>query len=159
MGSVHTEVTGTIDAPPAEVYAIFADYRTLHPQILPKPTFGDLIVEQGGVGAGTIFRTSITVMGQTTHYHMEVTEPEPGRVLVETDSKLGVVSSFTIEPLEGGKKSRVTIATDWMPSSGVMGWIEKLTTPGFMRKLYETELQNVREFVKERQARGGGGFE
>ena len=159
MGTVRTEVTGTIDAPPAEVYAILSDYRTLHPQILPKPYFGDLVVEQGGMGAGTVFRTSITVMGQTTNYHMDVTEPEPGRKLVESDRKLGVVTAFTIEPLDNGKKSRVTIATDWTPSSGVMGWIEKLTTPGFMRKIYEAELENVREFAKKRQDRGGGGFE
>jgi hypothetical protein len=159
MATVRTEVTSAIDAPPAEVYAIFADYRTSHPQVLPKPYFGDLVVEQGGQGAGTVFRTSLTVMGRSVDYHMEVTEPEPGRVLMETDKKLGVATRFIIEPLDGGKRSQVTLATDWTPSSGVMGWLEKLTTPGFMRKLYETELHNVQELVKQRQARGGGGFE
>jgi hypothetical protein len=159
MEKVHIEVTATIDAPPEEVYAVFADYRGSHPQVLPKPYFGDLIVEKGGNGAGTVYRTSITVMGRTINYHMEVTEPEPGRVLMETDEKLGVVTSFIIDPLEGGKKSRVTLATDWTPSPGVMGWLEKLTTPGFMRKLYETELQNVQEYVKKKQTQGSGGFE
>jgi hypothetical protein len=158
MGTVHTEVSATIDAPPAEVYALFADYRNAHPKVLPKPTFGDLVVEQGGTGAGTVFRTSITVMGRTINYHMEVTEPEPGRVLVETDKKLGVTSSFIIDPLDGGKRSHVTLATDWTPSAGVMGWVEKMTTPGFMRKLYETELQNVQEHLKQKRASGGGGF-
>jgi hypothetical protein len=159
MAPVHTEVSATIDAPPAEVYAVFADYRGSHAQVLPKPTFGDLIVEKGGTGAGTVFRTSLTVMGKTINYHMEVTEPEPGRILVETDKALGVQTTFTIDPLEGGKKSRVTIATDWTPSSGIMGWLEKLTTPAFMRNLYEAELQNVQEYLKKKQARGGGGFE
>jgi hypothetical protein len=60
MQTVHTEVSAVIDAPPAEVYAIFADYRNAHPQVLPKPYFGDLVVEKGGNGAGTVYRTSVT---------------------------------------------------------------------------------------------------
>jgi hypothetical protein len=159
MATVRTEASATIDAPPAEVYAVFADYRGSHPQVLPKPYFGDLVVEQGGKGAGTVFRTSLTVMGKTIGYHMQVTEPEPGRVLMESDENLGVATSFIIEPLEEGKRSRVTIATDWRPSKGFMGWLEKLTTPSFMRKLYESELNNVQEYLKQQKARGGGGFE
>jgi hypothetical protein len=147
MGTVHTKVSAVIDASPAKVYGVFADYRKLHPQILPKPYFGDVIVEKGGKGAGTIYRTSIKVMGRTTEYHMEVTEPEPGRRLVETDKKLGVITSFIIEPLEGGKRSRVTLATDWTPSAGIMGLIEKLTTPFFMRRLYNIELDNVQAYL------------
>ena len=158
MGTVHTEVSATIDAPPAAVYALFADYRHAHAQVLPRPYFGDLVVEQGGKGAGTIYRTSITVMGRTINYYMEVTEPEPGRVIVETDKKLGVVTSFIIDPLDGGKRSRVTLATDWTPSAGVMGWIEKLSTPGFIRKIYTEELQNVQEYLQRHQAESGGGF-
>lgn len=159
MATVRTDYAAVIDAPPAEVYAIFADYRNSHPKILPKPYFGDVTVEQGGQGAGTVFRTSIKVMGTTIDYHMMVTEPQPGRVLVETDAKQGTTTTFTIEPVEGGKKSRVTISTDWTPSSGVMGWLEKLATPGLMRKIYEAELKLVQEYVQKNKNRGGGGFQ
>ena len=158
MGTVNTEVSAILDATPAEVYAIFADYREAHPQILPQPHFGPLIVERGGKGEGTTFRTSVTVMGVTTQYHMDVTEPEPGRVLMEKDRVLDLFTTFTVEPEEGGKRSRVTISTAWSPKPGVMGWVEKLTNPGVMRKLYTTELQNVQEYVKRQRARGGGGF-
>lgn len=158
MATVHTEVSAVIDAPPARVYAIFADYRKAHPQILPKPYFGDLKVEKGGKGAGTIYRTSITVMGMTTHYYMVVTEPEPGRKMVETDEQLGVVTSFIIDPVEGGQKSHVTLATDWTPKPGIMGWIEKLSTPGVMHKIYDAELKNVQEYVTKAKQGGGGGF-
>ena len=159
METVHTEVSAVIDAPPAEVYAIFADYRNAHPQILPKPYFGELIVEKGGKGAGTVYRTSVTVMGTTINYYMTVSEPEPGRRLVEVDEKLGVTTSFIIDPRDGGKKSHVTLATDWTPRTGIMGWLEKLTTPGLMRKMYESELKNVQEYVAKNKNRGGGGFE
>ena len=37
--------------------------------------------------------------------------------------------------------------------------IEKLSTPGFMKKLYTDELNNVQTYVKKNQAHGGGGFE
>lgn len=158
MATVRTQESAVIDAPPAEVYAIFVDYQNTHPKILPQPYFGDLIVEQGGKGAGTVFRTSVSVMGTTTNYHMMVTEPQPGRVLVETDAKQGVTTTFTVEPVEGGKRSRVTIATDWTPRPGVMGWLEKLSTPGIMRKIYSAQLKLVQEYVEKNKARGGGGF-
>jgi hypothetical protein len=116
-----------------------------------------LTVEQGGTGAGTVFRTSVTVMGMTEHFHMVVTEPEPGRVLVETDAKQGVTTSFTIDSVEEGKKSRVTIATDWTPKPGVMGWIEKLSKPAVTRKIYDAELQLVQEYVKNKPPSSGGG--
>jgi hypothetical protein len=89
---------------------------------------------------------------------MEVTEPEPGRVLMETDKKLGVVTTFTVEPLDDGKRSHVTIATNWTPSKGVMGWLERVSTPAFMRKLYTTELQNVQAYVQQHKSESGGGF-
>jgi hypothetical protein len=158
MTTVHTEVSAVIDAPPAEVYAIFADYRTAHPQIVPKPTFGDIIVEKGGQGAGTVYRTSVTVMGQRIDYYMTVSEPEPGRKLVEVDEKQGLTTSFIVDPLEGGKKCRVTLATDWTPKPGIIGWIEKFSTPGIMRKLYTTELENVQAYVKKQPKPGSGGF-
>jgi hypothetical protein len=159
MDTVRVESSAVIDASPAEVYAIFADYRNAHPQILPKPYFGDLKVEQGGIGAGTVFRTTVTVMGMSTNYHMAVTEPEPGRVLVEKDLDLDLTTSFTVEPVEGGQKSRVTIATDWKPKPGIKGWIEKLSTPGVMRRIYEAELERVQEYVSKNKGRGAGGFE
>jgi hypothetical protein len=157
MKTVRTESSAVIDAPPAEVYAIFVDYRHSHPQVLPKPYFGDLIVEQGGTGAGTVFRTSVTVIGMTEQFHMVVTEPEPGRLLVETDAQQGLTTSFTIDPVEGGKKSRVTIATDWTPKSGVMGWVEKLSKPAVTRKIYDAELKLVQAYVKSKPRSSGGG--
>ncbi len=71
-----------MDAPADRVYAIIADYRNGHPHILPKQ-FRNLTVEQGGVGAGTIIRFEVRVFGQTQHFRAVVSEPEPGRVLVE----------------------------------------------------------------------------
>jgi hypothetical protein len=42
-----------VDAPPAAVYGIIADYRRHHPHIVPPEYFARLDVLEGGVGAGT----------------------------------------------------------------------------------------------------------
>ena len=39
MSNIQVAVTEPIDAPPARVYAILADYRNHHPHILPKAYF------------------------------------------------------------------------------------------------------------------------
>src|SRR5918993_898798 len=49
-----------VPAPPAEVYAILADYTEGHPHILPSSYFRNIEVEEGGVGAGTRIRFDMT---------------------------------------------------------------------------------------------------
>jgi hypothetical protein len=100
MTTPHTLVTATarIAAPPERVYAIIANYRDGHPRILPKE-FRGLTVEEGGIGAGTIIRFQMRVLGATTTYRAAITEPEPGRVLVETNFEgNAAVSTFTVNP-------------------------------------------------------------
>lgn len=65
------------------VYNILANYREGHPRILPKQ-FSNLVVEQGGLGAGTVIRFQMSVFGRKQTFRAEISEPEPGRVLVET---------------------------------------------------------------------------
>ena len=52
MRTIRVTGIARIDAPAAKVYGILADYHVGHPSILP-PAFRNLIVEEGGVGAGT----------------------------------------------------------------------------------------------------------
>ena len=87
-----------ISAPPDKVYAVLADYHEGHPNVLPKRYFKSLIVEQGGKGAGTVIHVQLSVMGVRRESHMRVSEPEPGRVLTETDLETGLVTSFIVSP-------------------------------------------------------------
>src|SRR5512143_2860704 len=112
MNQIHVEASKVIEARPEKVYAILADYRVSHPAILPKPYFTALVVEQGGQGAGTVARAQMKVMGTQMTYHLIVSEPQPGRLLKEVDAAAGVSTTFTVDPLDGGQRSRVTIATD-----------------------------------------------
>jgi len=137
-------VTGSlrIEAPPARIYGIIRDYRNGHPHILPKQ-FSNLRVESGsGVGAGTVIRFEVTVMGRTDRYKAFVSEPEPGRVLVEKNVEPNEsVSTFTVDPEDGGRAARVTITTELHARPGVMGAIERFLIKRVMPSMYAEELR------------------
>ena len=140
-------VTGEVQAPAEKVYAILADYRQHHPHILPGAYFTSLTVEAGGVGAGTIFRAEMNVFGSKRAFRMRVAEPEPGRVLSETDLDTGLLTTFTVTPVDADRCT-VTIATQWQPPAGFSGWLEGLTMPGFMRRIYHAELRQLDEYAQ-----------
>ena len=108
-----------------------------HPRFLP-PAFTDLVVEQGRVGAGTVTRFRVTAGGRTRAYHMRVDQPEPGRVLTESDLDSSLVTSFTVIPTEG--HFRVAIETGWQSAGGLGGFVERLFAPRLLRSLYDDEL-------------------
>jgi hypothetical protein len=127
-----------IPAPPAVVYGLIADYRVGHPSILPPEYFEDLVVEEGGRGAGTRIRFTMKAFGSRESSRALVSEPEPGRVLVETVEGRGIVTTFTVDPSpDGGAK--VTLATAY-PAPGLRGWFESFLVPGFLKKVYAAEL-------------------
>jgi hypothetical protein len=117
-----------LNAQPRRVYDTIANYHTGHPRIVPKQ-FRNLIVEKGGIGAGTVIRFEVTVLGRTTAFRAEVTEPEPGRMLVERNI-LGSdsVTTFIVEP---GARENESLG----------GAIEKFVTERVLRPMYAEELR------------------
>jgi uncharacterized protein YndB with AHSA1/START domain len=148
MSFYFAEASEIIDAPPEKIYAIISDYHAGHPSILPPRYFTELTVQEGGQGEGTVVDVHMNVFGMNVHYHMIVTEPEPGRVLVEEDKSAGVITTFTLDPVNGGKQTRVTIATKAKTSPGLRGMIEKLMNPPTARKIYREELRQLAEVVQ-----------
>lgn len=130
-------------APVDDIYNIIADYRHGHPHILPKPYFLSLDVEEGGFGAGTIVRFEMRLLGQTQRFRALITEPEPGRVLVETDTKSGIPTTFTVEPAGHDRQTRVTISTELKGRNAVEGFIAK----AILQKVYRQELELLAKFV------------
>lgn len=147
MTQLHVEVSAVIEADRETVYGILRDYRNHHPQILPKPYFTRLEVEQGGVGAGTIFVAEMSIYGQKFTYHMEVTEPQP-YTLVEADLNGSLRTTFYMEPGTEAGQSVATISTTWQSQPGIAGWIERLTTPSIMRKIYREELAILNRYAQ-----------
>lgn len=149
MAKIHITQAAVIDAPPKDVYAVLVDYRVAHPAILPKPYFKELTLEAGGHGAGTVFRLEMEVFGTKANYHMVVSEPAPGRLLVESDIETGAVSSFTVEPLDDGQRTLVTIASEFVKSPGLHGVLEQLVNPPITRRIYREELQLLAAYLQE----------
>jgi uncharacterized protein YndB with AHSA1/START domain len=153
MATIRVSAERAIDAPADAVYSYLADHRTHHPRFLP-PAFSDYEVESGGVGAGTITRFKVTAGGRTREYRMEVAEPEPGRVLTESDSNSSLVTTFTVTP--DGESSRVEISTQWQGAGGIGGFFERLFAPRVMRGIYVNELERLNAYARERAAADRG---
>lgn len=141
-----------VQAPPNCVYEILADYRNGHPLILPKKYFTAIEVEKGGVGDGTIIRFGMRVLGKTEQFRADVTEPEPGKVLVETyPDNGGAVTTFVVTPVEDGRSTRVTITTDAATrAGGLTGGLESFFTEILLQRIYRKELALLSEVARQR---------
>ena len=139
----HTvSASAVIPARRERVYSLISNYNDGHQRILPKQ-FSGLTVEQGGVGAGTIIRFQMRLLGRKQTFRAAVTEPEPGR-LVETDLETnGAVTTFTISSGGAPADSHVTISTELPVRAGFLGKIERTMTTLLLRPIYVRELQNL----------------
>lgn len=151
--------SGKIGARPGEVYAVIADYRRHHPHVVPPEYFRRLDVLEGGVGAGTRTRVEMRVLGATKVFEQVVTEPAPGRVLMETNQDGSGVTTFTVEHADGGEASQVTIATDLVARPGVSGFLERVLISAIFPRIYRKELARMAEYLareKRPDERSGG---
>ena len=146
MARIVASAEGTVDAPAETVYRYIADMREHHPRFLP-PAFSDFRVESGGVGAGTITRFKVTAGGRTREFRTKVAEPEPGRVLTESDTNSSSVTTFTVSPQ--GVASLVRISTSWDGAGGIGGVFERMFAPRVMRAIYADELNRLDAYARE----------
>jgi len=145
MAKIVVSAERVVGAPADAVYRYVADMRDHHPRYLP-PAFSDFQVESGGTGAGTITRFKVTAGGRTRDYRMRVDEPEPGRVLTESDTSSSLVTTTTVAPRDGG--SLVTISTSWNGAGGIGGFFEKMFAPRAMRAIYTDELDRLDAYAR-----------
>ncbi|HTT25229.1 MAG TPA: SRPBCC family protein [Candidatus Sulfotelmatobacter sp.] len=125
------------------LYSLIANYNDGHPRILPKQ-FSGLVVEEGGVGSGTIIRFQMSLLGRKQTFRAAITEPEPGRVLVETNLNTnGAVTTFKINPGGAPADSHVTISTELPVRAGFLGKIERRLVTLLLRPIYVKELENL----------------
>jgi hypothetical protein len=135
--------SAVIPARRERVYSLISNYNDGHPRILPKQ-FSGLAVEKGGVGAGTVIRFQMSLFGKKQTFRAAITEPEPGRVLVETDLDTnGAVTTFSVNPGGAPADSHVTISTELPVRSGFLGKVERAITTMLLRPIYVKELQNL----------------
>ena len=134
-----------LDAPAEVVYHLISDYQEHHrPEGFLPPAFTSLVVEQGGVGEGTVVRFTMKLGGRSQTVTASVTEPEPGRVLVETSP--GLETTFTVEP-DDNQRARVRFDTV-IEAGGLAGLMTRLLAARMLRPLYADELERLERHAK-----------
>jgi len=130
--------TARVQAPARRVYDLIADYRNGHKRIVPPTYFRSLDVESGGGGDGTVIRVTIHLLGADRTYRAKVTEPEPGRVITETDLENGLATSFIVTP--NGGATDVTISTKIPHLPGVVAAVQRWLVRRTLPRIYREEL-------------------
>jgi hypothetical protein len=77
---------------------------------------------------------------------MKVAEPEPGRILTESDTDSSAVTTFTVSP-QGGA-SIVQISTTWDGAGGIGGLFERMFAPRVLRAIYASELERLDVYAR-----------
>jgi uncharacterized protein YndB with AHSA1/START domain len=134
-----------LGAPAARVYGLIADFDRHHSRFLP-PAFSQFRVEEGGVGAGTVHSFRMTAGGRARDFRMRVEEPEPGRVLTESDMESSTVTTWVVTP--EGPGCRVRVETRWQGAGGIGGLFERLFAPRVLRRLYADELERLDRYAR-----------
>ena len=125
------------------VYSLLANYRDGHPRILPKQ-FSGLVVEEGGIGSGTVIRFEMNLLGKKKKFRAAIAEPEPGRMLVETyTDPEGTITTFAVDTGNAPADSKVTITTELPVRNGILGSLEKMFATLLLRPIYRKELENL----------------
>ncbi|HEY1319616.1 MAG TPA: SRPBCC family protein [Streptosporangiaceae bacterium] len=148
MARLVVSAEGAVNAPAETVYGYIADMREHHPRFLPS-AFSDFQVESGGIGAGTVIRYKLTAGGRTREFRTKVAEPEPGKVLTESDTRSSNVTTFTVSPR--GASSLVRISSAWDGAGGVGGLLERMFAPRVLRAILADELKRLDAYARERQ--------
>jgi uncharacterized protein YndB with AHSA1/START domain len=151
MGTITVTQEGAIGAPADLTYRLIADDEH-HQRFLPEG-FSDFEVLEGGVGAGTLHRFKVEAGRRVREYVMRVDEPQPGRVITETDQNSSLVTTFTVTP--AGETCTVRIETQWNGAGGIGGFFERTFAPRVMRKMYADELSRLDAYAREQAAAPG----
>jgi hypothetical protein len=150
VSEVYAMAEGLVSAPANRVYELIADHREHHPKFLPS-NFSNYEIERGGIGAGTITTFTITAGSRSRNYRMRVDEPEPGRVITESDTTSSLVTTWTVMP--EGDQTRVRIETRWDGAKGAAGFFERLFAPPALRRIYNDELRRLDRYAREQVTR------
>lgn len=99
------------------------------------------------MGAGTITRFKVTAGGRSRECRMKTAEPEPGRILTESDTASSAVTTFAVSPQ--GAASLVQSSTTWDGAGGIGGLFERMFAPRMMRSIYADELKRFDAYARE----------
>lgn len=139
MSHIFVRCERIIDTSPAEVFNTLIDYKVKRPRMLP-PNYLNYTVEQGGQGNGTVVSYRFRAAGRERPYEMVVQETIAGQVLTERDRNSSLVTRWSVLPVDGGQRSKVSVESDWEGSRGIGGFFERIFAPPGLRGVYKDAL-------------------
>lgn len=138
-----------LDAPAPVVYGCLVDYTHHHrPGGFLPPAFSNQEILSGGTGDGTVIRLSVSLGGRTSTMTAHISEPEPGRVLVEHSQS--VQTTFTVQP--EADRSRVRFETV-LEAGGLAGLMNKFFAARLLRPVYADELSRLERYARSQAAK------
>lgn len=138
MTHVQATTRRTLRASREHAYAALADYRRARPDLLPAE-FSGYEVHSGGTGAGTTVGWTLQATPRRSRDCLfTVTEPEPGRRLVETDANSSMVVAWTVRGTPGGAEVEVTAG--WQGAGGIGGIFERIFAPKGLNRIHDQVL-------------------
>jgi hypothetical protein len=142
VGATWQQVSESVEikSPPELVYKILVDYEKHHLQILPREYFKKIDIRSGGIGAGTVLRIEMKILGATYVFSCQVSEPEPGQVIVESNLDGSGETTFLVEPIRNGAAALLTIETRFATPFGLIGGLQGIVTCIMLRRIYRKEL-------------------
>ena len=133
-----------VDAPADVVYRCLADYTHHHrPGGFLPPAFSNQEVLSGGIGDGTVIRLNVSLAGRTNTMTARISEPDPGRKLVEDGEH--VQTTFTVQP--EADKSRVRFDTV-LDGGGLAGLMNKFFGARLLGPVYADELERLERYAQ-----------
>jgi hypothetical protein len=141
MSEISVVVDRTVGAEPDVTFDALADYTSVRAKILP-PEITDFQVLDGGIGDGTRFSYNLhATKKRIRHVEAQVSEPDAGQQILESDTKSSLKVIWDVAAAEGG--SRVTVKVTWDGASGVGGFFERLFAPAGIKRIYSAELDRL----------------
>jgi hypothetical protein len=97
-------------------------------------------VKRGGVGNGTEVDYRLKAAGRERPYHMQVDETVKGKVLTERDTNSSLITRWILLPVKNGKKTQVSLSSEWEGTGGIRGFFERAFAPMGLRRIYGSML-------------------
>lgn len=141
MALIRVETSREIAAPPDRIYERLSEYGPGRAAWLPAANYSEMAVEKGGSGPGTEVRYRLKVGPRQRVYKMQISAPEPGVSVVETDSTSSMVFTWSVRP--AGSRSRVMVTCQWSGGSGIRGFFERRFAPGGVRSVLDRALAGL----------------
>ncbi|MGP3967447.1 SRPBCC family protein [Streptomyces sp. 6N223] len=158
MAQLEAVAEREIAAHPDDVFDAIADYREVHPRLLPE-RYTDFEVREGGDGQGTVlFYRFHATSRRVREMLLDVTEPGEN-VLVETDRNSTLVTRYTVTAGSAEGAARVAIRTTWQGASGVGGFFERLFAPRALEGTHQQFLANLAAETEKPAGAGTAGGE